>query len=524
MDYDYLIIGSGFGGSVSALRLAEKGYKVGVIEQGKWVTPEMVEAADADSKKFMWMPGLGMDGYFYQRFFRHTSIVGGTAVGGGSIVYAAVLLRPKDAFYNHPAWNRLGVDWKTELAPHYDTAEKMLGVTKNPVMDKQDEYLRKTAEAMGRGDTWGPVYNGIYFGQPGETVPDPFFNGKGPDRTGCQLCGDCLSGCGKGAKNSLDKNYLYLAHNLGAEILPERKVANIIPTDGGYTMELVHPVKKGQTYPSVSAHKVIVSGGVLGTLELLLHCRDKSRSLPNLSSRLGKTVRTNSEAFAMMVSRDENEDLTRGTAITSDFYPDDVTHITQNRFPDAYKMMKIQVGPMVDDPVPWRRAIRTLGRMIISPRESTISWFAKNWRERLTVFTVMQHLDNEMAFTYGRGRLSPFKPVLKSQKVKGKMAPSYIEAGNKAGRIFAEISNAVPLNSFMETLGNLSTTAHILGGCSMGASSADGVIDSDHEVFGYPGLYVVDGSAITANVGVNPSLTITALSERAMSKVLMKGA
>ena len=523
MDFDYIIIGSGFGGSVSAHRLTEKGYRVAVIEQGKRITPEAIEAADENSKKFLWMPGLKMDGYFYQRFFRHISIVGGIGVGGGSIVFAAVLLRPKQAFYQHPDWANLGIDWEAELAPHYDTAEKMLGRVKNPIFDKQDEYLKKTAEEMGRGDTFGPTYNGVFFGTPGVTVPDPFFNGAGPDRSGCQLCGDCLSGCGKNAKNSLDRNYLYLAEKQGAEIITEQKVHQIVPLEaGGYNLQMEHPINKGTTYPTLKADKVIVSGGVLGSLELLFESRDVANTLPDISDRLGAGVRTNSEAFSIVLSKDVNEDLTRGNAITSDFYPDDATHITQNRFPGAYSMMKKQAVPMIDDPVPWRRALRTIVAMLIHPYTTGITWFARNWRQRLTVFTVMQHLDNQIRFTYGKGLFSPLRSVLKSKPVKGKEAPSYIPIGNEAGRVYAKVSGGIPLNSLMESVGNLTTTSHILGGCNIGADASQGVVDSNLEVFGYPGLYVVDGSVIPANVGVNPSLTITALAEHAMSKIPVK--
>jgi len=523
VDYDFIIVGSGFGGSVSAHRLTQKGYRVAVIEQGREISPEDIEAADANSKKFLWMPGLKMNGYFYQRFFRHTSIVGGVGVGGGSIVFASVLLRPKKVFYQHPEWSNLGVDWEAELAPHYDTAEKMLGRTKNPIFDKQDEYLQKTAQEMNRAHTFGPTYNGIFFGTPGVTVPDPYFDGEGPDRAGCQLCGDCLSGCGKNAKNSLDRNYLYFAKKNGAEILPERKVSRIVPLEnGGYAVEMVHPIIKNKAYKTLKANKVVISGGVLGSLELLFTCRDVAATLPKISNRLGTGVRTNSEAFAIVLSRDINEDLTRGNAITSDFYPDDVTHITQNRFPDAYTMMKMQAGPMVDDHRPWRRALRTFGNMILHPRDATASWFAKNWRQRITVFTVMQHLDNQISFTYGKNMFSPLKPVLKSKRVKGKEAPSYIPVGNEAGRIYARISNGIPLNSFMESIANLTTTSHILGGCNIGADVQDGVVDTNLEAFGYPGLYVIDGSAIPANVGVNPSLTITALAERAISRMPSK--
>ncbi|NOY69522.1 MAG: GMC family oxidoreductase [Deltaproteobacteria bacterium] len=281
MEYDYAIIGSGFGGSVSALRLAEKGYSVVVLEQGNRVTPEDMEEGDSDIRRLNWMPFLGMTGYFSQDFFRHVTLVRGVGVGGGSIVYAAVLLMPKDDFYKDPAWSALGIDWKKVLAPHYDTAVKMLGVTENPSMDIQDEFLEKTAEAMNAQNSFGPTPNGIYFGTPEVMKPDPFFNGAGPHRAGCHLCGRCLTGCSHGSKNSLDKNYLYLAERLGAAILPFRKVSGIIPMPGGgYCLKTGHPVKRFRKYPDITAKKVIVAAGVVGTLELLFSCREFQRLFP----------------------------------------------------------------------------------------------------------------------------------------------------------------------------------------------------------------------------------------------------
>ncbi len=520
MDFDAVVVGSGFGGSVAALRLAEKGYRVAVLEQGQWIGPPEIQAAGADLRRFLWAPEAGLGGFFYERIFRHIAVAGGVAVGGGSIVYAAVLLRPRDAFYRHPAMTRLGVDWLRELAPHFATAEMMLGRCRNPLFHRQDRWLRQTAIAMGVGQTFGPTYNGIFFGHPGVTVSDPFFGGRGPARQGCRLCGNCLGGCAHNAKNSLDKNYLWLAVQAGARILSGHKVTAIVPLEGGgYRVESEDPLRRGLRHPPVSARKVVLAGGVLGTLDLLFHCRDRIKTLPAISDRLGRAVRTNSEAFAGILSDDPQADVTRGPAISSDFYPDGQTHITQNRFPDSFSLMKYQLGPMVDDPVPWRRALKTLAVIISRPRQAGVSWTARNWRKRFTLLSIMQHADNELTFTFRRHLLSPFRSALASAPAEGHPAPAYIPVGNRAGRIFARISGGQPLNSLMESVGNLSATAHILGGCAMGRSAAEGVIDERHQVFGHPDLLVVDGSAVAANIGVNPSLTITAMAERAMTFV-----
>jgi cholesterol oxidase len=521
MDYDFAVIGSGFGGSVAALRLAEKGYSVVVLEQGHEVTPPDMEEASKSLRKLLWMPRLGMRGFFTQRFFRQAYIVGGVGVGGGSMVYAAVLLRPKDDFYRDPSWSRLGVDWKKELKPHYDRAAKMLGVTKNPSLDVMDDYLKRTAKRMGALNTFGPSLNGIYFGTPEVTREDPYFGGLGPARAGCHLCGECLTGCKHGSKNSLDKNYLYLARKHGAVILPNRKAVNIVPQkDGTYLLKIKDPTRSLSHSPDIRANKVILAGGVLGTLELLFRCRDVTRTLPRISKQLGRIVRTNSEAIVGALSPDKDLDLSRGTTISSDFYPDKNTHITQNRFPAGYNFMRMYAGPLVNDPVPLRRAIRTLGRIIINPMSLLRNWFAVNWNRRSTFLTVMQNLDNRISFTYGRKGAALFLVRgLKSRRWKGKEAPTNLPVANEAARILAEEMGGMPLGVIMESLMNQSTTAHILGGCHMGTSADDGVVNTGNEVFNYPGLYVVDGAAVSANVGVNPSLTITALAERAMSMI-----
>lgn len=521
MDYDFAIIGSGFGGSVAALRLAEKGYRVAVIEQGSRVTPLDMEEASKSITKLFWMPPLGLKGFFTQDFFRHLSIVGGVGVGGGSIVYAAVLLHPKDDFFSDPSWSGLGVNWKKELKPHYGTASKMLGVTENPGLDIMDGYLKKTARRMGALKTFGPTPNGIYFGKPEVVRADPYFGGQGPARDGCHLCGECLTGCKHGSKNTLDKNYLYLAEKNGAVILTNRKVIDIIPgEDGTYKLKMKDPTRLFGSRPDITAKKVIVAGGVLGTLELLFRCRDVTRSLPALSKQLGKVVRTNSEAIVAALSPDRDLDLSHGTTISSHFYPDRHTHITQNRFPRGYDFMKWYCGPLVDNPKPLFRSLITLWRIFTKPSVLIKNLTASNWHRRIIVLTVMQNLDNRISFAYGRGLSSLFLDRrLRSRRWKEKEAPTNLPVANEAARIIAEELGGEPINVIMESLFNQSTTAHILGGCHMGMSAEDGVIGTDHQAFGYPGLYVLDGAAVSANVGVNPSLTITALAERAMYSI-----
>jgi cholesterol oxidase len=516
MDYDAIVIGSGFGGSVAALRLSEKGHRVAVLEQGRRFDSAEIQKANDSVRDLFWMPALGLKGLFTQRFFKHVNIIGGVGVGGGSLVYAAVLLEPKQAFYQDPSWADLGVDWETELRPHYQIASKMLGRTTCPTAHLQDQWLKQTAEAMGVGQSYGPVQLGIYFGKEEET-PDPYFGGKGPGRYGCTQCGACLAGCAHNAKNTLDKNYLHMAVMNGAQILPLHKATLIRPIEGGYQVEMAHPLDRGQTYPALTASKVVLAAGVLGTLELLFHSQ-QAGTLNHLSSRLGQQVRTNSEAITAVLSKDETIDLSKGPAISSDFHANAFTHITQNRVPPSYWFMKLYASPLVDGRQPISRALKTLAMFILHPVESTASLRrSKNWYKRITLISTMQNIDNQIAFKWGGSLFSGFKNGLQSQTVSGKRTPAYIQEANDAARTFARVSGGIPYNSSIESVMNMSVTAHILGGCVIGANAEAGVIDSNHQVFGYPDLYVVDGSAIPANVGVNPTLTITALAERAMS-------
>lgn len=516
-DVDVAVIGSGFGGSVSALRLAEKGWTVVVLEQGRQLTDADVEAAGSDPAKLAWAPALGLKGFFAQDVFQHVAIVRGIGVGGGSNVYAAVLLEPKRAFYEDPAWRALSADWEVELAPHYATARRMLGVTPNPYHGQQDDWLRGAAERMGPKAlaTFGSVPQGIFFGDPSRTTPDPYFNGEGPARTGCNQCGRCITGCAYGAKNTLERNYLHFARKLGVQVQPERQVTHIAPLSGeGYEVHLKHPWDASVSYPPLRARKVVLAAGALGTQEILFASRDLYRTLPDLPASLGQHVRTNSEAIVSILANDEDVDVTHGATISTHFHPDADTHITQNRFPESYSFMKWYMGPLTDGANPVRRALRTLRAFGEHPFRSTRSFRAKNWHQRISVLTVMQHADNEIAFTYGRTTLRGFRHGLKSRISMGGRSPSYLPQANAAARAFAAASNGTPLNTVMESVGNLSVTAHILGGAVMAATPSDGVIDRDHQVFGYPGLYVTDAAAMPANVGVNPSLTITALAER----------
>lgn len=503
---DVIVVGSGFGGAVSALRLVEEGRSVLVLEQGRRHSRDDFLAARRDPRKYLWMPEIGLRGFFWQRVLRHVGIIGGAGVGGGSIVWAGVLLEPEDEFFTDPAWPAAPGGWRAELAEHYRTAARMLGRETTTHVGQMDRHLEATAKAMGARDTYGPTPMAIYFGQEGVTVPDPFFGGEGPDRTGCRLCGACLVGCPYGSKNTLDLNYLWLAERRGARIQPDTRVDTISELPGGG-----YEVRTG-TGEVIRAPEVVLAAGVLGTVELLFRSREEGL-LPRVSQRLGEGVRTNSEAITAVLADDPSVDLTRGPTISSEFYPDDATHVTQNRYVGGWHM-RFQLGPLVDGTDPSRRRREALAELARHPLQQVRILTARNFIERLSAFTVMQSVENEIRLVFDRSPVRPWKQVLRSKAGAGEQAPSYLPQANEVARRFAESIGGRPLNLLLETVGGKSITAHILGGAAMGTSAADGVIDTDHQVFGHPGLYVVDGSSIPANVGVNPSLTITAMAER----------
>ncbi len=514
-DCDVAVIGSGFGGAVSALRLAEKGYSVRVLEAGRRLSPADLHRARKSTRDYLWQPELGLRGFFWQRVFKDVAIIGASAVGGGSIVWGAVLLEPGEAFYDDPSWARLA-DWRAELAAPFARASHMLGRVRNQHLGAQDEHLHAAAVAMGAGETFAPVPLAVHFGEgPGRHSADPFFGGEGPERTGCRLCGGCLVGCPYGSKNSLDLNYLHLAEGRGAQILERHRVDAITPLpDGGYELRASDPLARGAAHPPIRAERVVLAAGVLGTLELLFRCRDELGTLPRVSPRLGEHVRTNSEAVTGVLNDDPRFDGLHGPSISSDFHPDARTHVTQNRFRGGGRFLRLQVGPLVDGTHPGRRARATLAAILRSPREHLRILTARNFDERYTALTVMQHVDNELRLRFGRSPLRPWKRVLRSQVAGGAPPPSYLPVANEVARAYAEASGGTPLNLLPESLGGKSVTAHVLGGAVIGEDARSGVVDASHEVHGHPGLYVADASAIGANLGVNPSLTIAALAER----------
>lgn len=518
-DFDIAIVGSGFGGAVSALRLAEKGYSVVVLEQGRRVEPADIERARHDIRAHLWEPDLGLHGFFWQRVFRDVGIIGASGVGGGSIVWGAVLLEPGAAVFADPGWGSGEADWQAAMVPHYAEAGRMLGRVTNPFEGPMDEHLRQTARAVGGEQSFGPVPLAIHFGREGETEPDPFFGGEGPERTGCRLCGGCLSGCPYGSKNTLDLNYLYLAEKNGARILAEHRVESIAPLPGGgYELKSAHPWRDDVIHEPLRAGRVVLAGGVLGTLDLLFRCRDELGTLPRVSPSLGRRVRTNSEAVSIVLDDDPATDLTRGPAISTDFHPDSRTHVTQNRYVGGGKLLRAQVGPLVDGASPGRRAAETVASIIRHPLRFLRTVTARNFEGRLTALTVMQDVDSELEFKYGRSPFRPWRRVLRSKAVPGHEAASYIPMANDAAREFAASSGGTPLNLMVESIGGRSFTAHILGGAVISDSAEEGVIDGNHEVHGHPGMFVADASAIPVNLGVNPSLTITAMAERFASR------
>ncbi len=526
-DYDWLIVGSGFGGSVSALRLSEKGYSVGMLECGRRFADHEFPDSTADLKRYFWSPRLGMKGIFRLTTFKDVSVASGCGVGGGSLGYACTLYVPPEKFFKDEQWADLE-DWQQALAPHYDEAQRMLGVTQNPHEDPADQMLRELGEEMGVGDTYKRTPVGIYFGDRGKTVSDPFFDGEGPDRTGCHLCGQCMIGCRHGAKNTLVKNYLYLAEKRGTTVMPERTVIDIRPigpADGseGYEVESVRSGAWLNKERRVQrARGVIVSAGALGTNKLLQRCRVKG-SLPRISERLGELVRTNSESIlTVTVPEDYHEDLIKRVAITSSIYPDPDTHIETVTYGDGGDSMRILYTLMVGDGTRVSRPLKLLAQIAMHPGRLAKIVFPKHWSRRTIIILVMQTLDNAIAL---RPRTGPFGSFwLQTEQDPERPNPTFIPVANKAADWFAKRTGGIAQSSVMEATLNIPTTAHILGGAVIASDPSRGVIDAGQHVFGYENLLVVDGSAVPANVGVNPSLTITALAEHAMSRIPPAGA
>ena len=523
-DYDHIIVGSGFGGSVSALRLSEKGYKVLVVEAGKRWRTEDFPKTNWNVRKFLWLPAFFCYGIQRLTLLRDVLVLSGAGVGGGSLVYANTHLEPGDEAFRRGGWPR-GMDWKRTLAPHYQTAKRMLGVTTNPRLSPGDLVLQDFARSMGREETFRPTEVGILFGdKAGEKVGDPYFGGEGPERSTCTFCGGCMVGCRHGAKNTLDKNYLWFAEKLGAEVLPETQVTGLEEDGaGGWRVHTRSSTRKiFRRRRTLRARNVVLAAGALGTVNLLLKCRDQGL-LPRLSPTLGSYVRTNSEVICGATARSDETDYSRGIAIASSFHPDPDTCVEIVRYPKGSDVMSFLATMLVDGGTRVSRPLKWLGTCLRHPVDFLRTLKPFGWATRSNIILVMQNLDNSIRLVRARRWFWPFTKGLTSRRAPGEPPiPAYIPVGNQAARFVAERTGAFPASSINEVLLNVPTTAHILGGASMGSTPAEGVIDWRNRVFGYEGLYVVDGSMIPANLGVNPSLTITAMAEHAMSHVQPK--
>jgi len=517
-EYDYVIIGSGFGGSVSALRLSEKGYKVLVIEKGKWFKKNDFPKTNWNLKKWLWLPSFGFYGLFKITLFKDVTVLSGTGVGGGSLTYANTLPRPKTAFYNSGNWAGL-TNWENELAPHYTEAERMLGAAKNPRLFDCDLALLEVAKAMNKEAEFEATNVAVFFGEPEKTVPDPFFNGEGPEREGCSFCGGCMIGCRHNAKNTLDKNYLYLAKKKGAKIIAERIVKTVVPdgkADGseGYLITHQNMTSFAKNKQTVKAKGVIFSGGVLGTVRLLLDMKHKNL-LPNLSPVVGDHIRTNNENLAMVVTKKSDKDYSKGVAIGSIFPPNEDGHLEPVRYSKGSGFWKIAASPILFDKRAIVRIPKLIWKVITQPDILFRAWVSKDFAKQSIILLFMQHLDSTVRFKRGWFKLT-------SSMSSGPKATPFIPAAEELINKTAEIVGGKPVMLNLDMITGAPSTAHILGGAVIGESPDKGVINIDHKVFGYENMYVCDGSAISANPGVNPSLSITAMSERAMSKIPKK--
>lgn len=512
--YDFVIIGSGFGGSVSALRLAEKGYSVLVIEKGKRYTDNDFPKTNWNLKKWLWLPSFSLYGIQKLTIFKHASILSGVGVGGGSLVYANTLPKPKSPFFNKGSWANLN-NWEKVLEPHYETAWKMLGAETNPFLGDSDAVFKELASKINKPESFEHTKVSVYFGKPKITVEDPYFDGKGPSRTGCKLCGACMTGCRHNAKNTLDKNYLYLAEQLGVEILAEQEVIDLIPNENNSGYQIIY--KKSTQYfgkkDTVTASKVVFAGGVLGTVPLLLKLKEKR--LPKLSNRLGEMVRTNNEALILNTSLDKTKDFSEGIAIGSILELDENSHLEPVRYGKGSGFWRVLMLPLITE----KNFLKRLLKLIITPFTSPIKWlrvwFIKDFAKSTSVLLFMQHLDSTLKIK--RGWINSYTTV-----DKGEPPTAFIKEAHEIAKVHAKITNSKSQVMSLETLTGIPSTAHILGGAVMGATKEEGVIDAENKIFDYPNLYVIDGSMISANLGVNPSLTITALAEHAISLIPQK--
>jgi len=523
-DYDVLVVGSGFGGSVTALRLAEKGYRVGVLEAGRRFADHELPETSWHLRDYLWAPWARCFGIFRVSPLRDVLVLSGAGVGGGSLVYANTLYRPPRAFYDDPRWRDI-TDWADELDAPYDQAARMLGATTYPRVSPSDEVMREVAEEMGVGHTYRPAEVGVFFGAPpGEEVPDPYFGGAGPARHGCLHCGECMTGCRHDAKNTLVKNYLHLAEAAGVEIHPLTTATRIRPRDGdlsgasGYVVD-ARRTGRPRGRRTFTAEQVVVSASALET-QRLLHRLRRRGDLPRVSPRLGELSRTNSEAILAARSPSPDVDFTRGVSITSSIHPDADTHVEPVRYGRGSNLLALLSAVLVDGTTAandatlgergpsWRRIV---GEVVRSRKTLWALHRPRRWAEQSIVLLVMQSLDNSLTLEPRR-----FLRGLRSRPGDGTPNPAWIPAGHEVARRVARRIGGVPVGA-SSTLVDVPVTGHFLGGAVISEDPATGVVDPYHRLHGHPGVHVVDGSTIPANLGVNPSLTITALAERAMS-------
>lgn len=510
------IIGSGFGGSVAALRLAEKGLEVVVLEKGRRWESQDFPATNWNLPKAFWIPDLGFRGIWGLKLFHHVLVLHGVGVGGGSLVYANTLMEPPPSVWQDASWGPLGRA-KAEILQQYDTVRKMLGASFNPLLAPADEALHQAARRRGREHLFSPTQVGVFFGEPGKECPDPYFGGAGPARVGCTFCGGCMTGCRVGAKNTLDKNYLFFAEKLGAQVLPETEVTALIPDDGGYLLEWQRPGLLGRRR-YLWAKTVVVAAGVLGTLKLLLSCRRRGL-LPFLSPKLGQGVRTNNEAL-LGITAGHRRDLWQGVAIGSMVPMDEQTIMEPVRFAPGNDVLLLLGTLLTDGGGPWPRWWRWLGQIAQHPL--AFLRVSKPWgkAQSSVVLLVMQTQPSAMEVGLRRSRLWLWRHTLVSRRMHGvPRVPSYIPLANQVAREMAAAIGGIAQSALNEVLFDIPTTAHILGGCSPGEGPDLGVVDGQLQVWGHPGLYVMDGSVVPANLGVNPSLTIAALGEYASRRL-----
>ncbi len=528
--YDFVVIGSGFGGSVAALRLAEKGYRVCVLEQGPRFKATDFPKTNWNLKRWLWMPWLGFFGPFKMTFLRHITVFSGVGVGGGSLVYGNTLPVPKKNFFTSPSWSHLA-DWYEELKPFYALARKMLGASVNPHLTQTDRILDEIAKERGLQGAFEPTEVGVYFGPAHKATPDPYFGGEGPPREGCRFCGACMTGCRHNAKNTLDQNYLYLAEKKGVTISPLSQVVAVKPIPDAYEITyLLRDSKRGflsgyqkPTTQIIRSKQVVFAAGVLGTLKLLLNMQAIPEGLPLLGPTLGHKIRTNNESIIAVTTPDKSFDFSQGLAISSILQTDEHSHLEPVRYGRGSGFFRLLAAPHSPGDRLGQRLLAIVRGFIREPGRWIRVFLVRDFSKQTQILLYMRSMEGTLSFKPKKTIWNRHSFLLRSVLPPGGNSPkAFMPEATALAQQFASKVRGVSSNFLVESFLGIPSTAHILGGCCMGASAKEGVIDSRHRVFGYPGLYIVDGSAISANPGVNPSLTITALAERAMSFIPAK--